>query len=58
LLFALANVARWLGVDAESALRDACNRFTRRYLETEQTAPGDLRPDGHNASWERAKTHE
>jgi tetrapyrrole methylase family protein/MazG family protein len=57
LLFALANVARWLGVDAESALRDACDRFTRHYLETEQATPGDLRPDGHNASWERAKTH-
>ena len=31
LLFALANLARWLKVDAEMALREAADRFTRRY---------------------------
>ena len=31
LFFALVNAARWLGVDAESALREACDRFTQRY---------------------------
>jgi uncharacterized protein YabN with tetrapyrrole methylase and pyrophosphatase domain len=38
LLFSLANVARWLGVDAESALRLACDRFARRYAAMEQEA--------------------
>jgi tetrapyrrole methylase family protein/MazG family protein len=38
LLFTLVNVARWLGVDAESALRGACARFTRRYGEMERWA--------------------
>lgn len=31
LLFALANLARWLKVDAEMALREAADRFTARY---------------------------
>lgn len=31
LLFALANLARWLKVDAEMALREAADRFTSRY---------------------------
>jgi tetrapyrrole methylase family protein / MazG family protein len=38
LLFTLVNVARWLAVDAEDALRGACNRFVRRYAEMEQMA--------------------
>jgi len=31
LLFALVNLARWLKVDAEMALREAADRFTSRY---------------------------
>lgn len=31
LLFAVVNLARWLDVDAESALRGACERFIRRF---------------------------
>ena len=31
LLFAVVNLARWLNVDAESALRGACERFIRRF---------------------------
>jgi len=31
LLFALANLARWQNLDAETALRQAADRFTRRY---------------------------
>ena len=38
LLFSLVNVARWLGVDAESALRGACDRFVHRYTSMERDA--------------------
>jgi tetrapyrrole methylase family protein/MazG family protein len=38
LLFTLTNVARWLEVDAESALRDTCDRFVERYARMEQAA--------------------
>jgi tetrapyrrole methylase family protein/MazG family protein len=38
LLFSLVNVARWLEVDAESALRSTCQRFVRRYSEMEREA--------------------
>lgn len=31
LLFAVVNLARWLSVDAESALRGACERFIERF---------------------------
>jgi tetrapyrrole methylase family protein/MazG family protein len=31
LLFSVVNLARWLDVDAESALRGACERFIRRF---------------------------
>ncbi|MGA9348610.1 MAG: nucleoside triphosphate pyrophosphohydrolase, partial [Anaerolineae bacterium] len=31
LLFSLVNLARWLNVDAESALRGTCERFIRRF---------------------------
>jgi len=38
LLFAAVNVARWLDVDAESALREANLRFGRRFRRVEQLA--------------------
>ncbi len=38
LLFAVANWARWLGVDAETALRQANRRFARRFREVERRA--------------------
>ena len=61
LLFTLVNLARWLGVDAESALRGTCDRFTRRYAEMEQAARvqdadvADLSPAEQEALWEEAK---
>jgi tetrapyrrole methylase family protein/MazG family protein len=61
LLFTLVNVARWLGVDAESALRGTCDRFVRRFGEMEQEAGAqgfgleDLSLDEKDALWERAK---
>ena len=38
LLFALVNLARWLEVDAESALRNANQRFRTRFNRLEQVA--------------------
>ncbi len=38
LLFATVNLARWLAVDAESALRGASQRFASRYRLVEQMA--------------------
>jgi len=61
LLFALVNVARWLNVDAESALRGACDRFARRFADMERQAHAqgidlaDLSPADQDALWERAK---
>ncbi len=64
LLFSLVNLARWLDVDAESALRGACDRFTVRYAEMERRAQAqgvdlaDLSPDQQDALWEGAKAGE
>jgi tetrapyrrole methylase family protein/MazG family protein len=64
LLFTMVNVARWLGVDAESALRGTCDRFTHRYTEMEQAASAlgrdlaDLSLDEQDALWDRAKREE
>jgi uncharacterized protein YabN with tetrapyrrole methylase and pyrophosphatase domain len=55
------NVARWLEVDAESALRTTCDRFACRYARMEQEARAQgldlsaLPPDEQDALWERAK---
>ena len=38
LLFSVVNVARWLGVDAESALRGANQRFKERFAYIEKKA--------------------
>lgn len=38
MLFALANVARWLGIDPESALRETNTKFKRRFGEIEADA--------------------
>lgn len=34
-LFVMANLAQWLGIDAESALREANSRFSRRFRALE-----------------------
>jgi nucleoside triphosphate diphosphatase len=41
LLFAVANLARHAGVDAEAALRDANLKFTRRFHHVEARARGE-----------------
>ena len=50
MLFSIVNLARWLRVDAESALRGAASRFRRRYELMEATSreqgPGVRQPIG------------
>jgi len=64
LLFALVNVARWLEIDAESALRQTCDRFTRRYAAMERMAQAEnvdlstLSLTEQDAFWDRAKACE
>ena len=69
LLFAVVNVARHAGVDAESALRVAAQKFRRRFESVEELARAggiDLhemarRPDGLaalDALWDQVKSAE
>ncbi len=61
LLFSLVNVARWLEVDAESALRSTCERFVRRYTQMEREAHAQgldlasLPLKEQDALWEKVK---
>jgi uncharacterized protein YabN with tetrapyrrole methylase and pyrophosphatase domain len=60
-LFAAVNLARWLGVEAESALRQGNARFRRRLARMETAARqagrslGDLNADELDQLWEAAK---
>jgi tetrapyrrole methylase family protein/MazG family protein len=64
LLFAVANWARWLGVDPETALRTANARFARRFAHLEQMAQeqglkiSELTIDELDRFWEQAKDNE
>jgi tetrapyrrole methylase family protein/MazG family protein len=64
ILFSLANVARWHEIDAESALRAACARFSRRFAAIERQAAAQGRAleemplDEMDALWEQAKRQE
>ena len=61
LLFTLVNVARRLGVDSESALREANRRFRQRFSHMEEVCRqrglkfGELSFEEQNALWEGAK---
>ncbi len=61
LLFTLANIARRLGVDLESTLREANRRFYHRFSCMEELCRqrglnfGELSFDEQNALWEEAK---
>lgn len=61
LLFALVNLARWLGLDAEECLRLANERFIRRFSFIEEVCRerncrlSDLSFDEQDALWEMAK---
>jgi MazG family protein len=62
LLFSIANLARQLGIEPETALRKANDKFTRRF-ETMEAAIGqsgrkmsDLNIDEFEQEWQTAKT--
>lgn len=63
-LFVVVNLARWLGVDPESALRATNNRFRRRFKAMEQMARregrdfADLDIREMDSLWEEAKGEE
>jgi ATP diphosphatase len=61
LLFAVVNWARHLGVDPETALRDASAKFERRFRTMEALAGGrfnTLPLDEKDALWDAAKAAE
>ncbi len=61
LLFAVVNYARHLGVDAETALRDANIKFARRFAAMEDRAGGTLAGlslDAQEAHWLAVKASE
>jgi len=61
LLFAVVNLARWYGVDAESALRESNARFRSRFAQIEASARAqgrsvsDLSQDEMEVLWQAAK---
>lgn len=61
LLFTAVNIARWMKVEPEEALRKMLNRFTTRFQAMEQTSPkplSDLSAEEWDALWESAKDKE
>jgi tetrapyrrole methylase family protein/MazG family protein len=61
LLFSVVNLARWLNVDAESALRGACEQFVRRFSGMEALCRergldlGELSLAEQDELWEEVK---
>ena len=58
LLFTVVNIARWVKVEPEEALRTMVNRFTMRFERMEQITEKDLKsltPEQWNELWVRAK---
>ncbi|CAM2818255.1 nucleoside triphosphate pyrophosphohydrolase [Slackia exigua] len=63
ILFALVNVARWRGIDAESALRASNAKFRARWAHMEAEAGGSDALEGRDAAeleelWRSAKADE
>jgi tetrapyrrole methylase family protein/MazG family protein len=64
LLFVLVNVARWQGIEAEAALRNANDKFRRRFASVERqafeggVALKDLSFEQLDALWDAAKVEE
>ena len=62
ILFALINVARWEGVDAEESLMSACRKFRARWSYMEKAAAErgfslDEKPELQEDLWQEAKRH-
>ncbi len=61
LLFTLVNIGRWLGIDSEAALREANQRFYKRFTYMEELCRqrglnfANLSFDEQNTLWEEAK---
>jgi ATP diphosphatase len=64
LLFAMANLARKLGIEPETALRKANDKFTRRFAALEQTvsnsgrAMRDMSLGELEAEWQAVKSRQ
>ncbi len=64
ILFSMVNAARWMGIDAEGALRGANARFRARFGAMERTAGergltlSDVPMDEKEALWEASKQSE
>lgn len=61
LLFSVVNLVRHFGIDAESALRDANRKFTRRFEGVEEKAGGSvegLSLNAMEAHWQSVKAEE
>jgi len=62
LLFTIANLSRKLGIEPETALRKANDKFTKRFGKLEQSvaasgrAMKDMTLDQFEAEWQRVKT--
>ena len=60
LLFAAVKAGRFLGLDSEQALTQACDKFIRRFRTVEELAPRALKEcslEELEALWARAKSH-
>ena len=60
LLFAAVKAGRFLGLDSEQALTQACDKFIRRFRTVEELAPRPLKEcslEELEALWTRAKSH-
>lgn len=61
LLFVVVNLAKWLDIDAESALREANAKFSRRFraleklAQTRQLALAEMDLDSLEALWQEVK---
>jgi len=64
MLFVMANLARKLGLDAETCLRQANAKFTRRFNGVERllaangNTPADATLAAMEAAWQQVKRHE
>ncbi len=63
LLFVVVNLAKWLDIDAESALREANAKFSRRFKALEKLASArqlslaEMDLDSLEALWQEVKLH-